>query len=117
MGFNDKPEGLRILRIFFAFVDFQSIFQWKYSGGIKWKLLHTKKPAFYEGMNIFINHHWVLLCTDWPLTVEYMAWTLGKGLVYIITLYTITSLVQTFLYEGGCYELSQSVYKQLFIWR
>ena len=33
-GFNDKPEGLRILRIFFAFVDFQSIFQWKYPGGI-----------------------------------------------------------------------------------
>ena len=26
-GFNDKPEGLRILRIYFAFVDFQSIFQ------------------------------------------------------------------------------------------
>ena len=26
-GINDKPEGLRILQIFFAFVDFQSIFQ------------------------------------------------------------------------------------------
>jgi len=44
-GFNDKPEGLRI---FFAFVDFQSIFHWKYPGGVKWKLLHTKKPAFYK---------------------------------------------------------------------
>ena len=51
-GINDKPEGLRILQIFFAFVDFQSIFQWKYPGGIKWKLLHTKKPAFYKGMHI-----------------------------------------------------------------
>jgi len=37
---------------FFAFLDFQSIFQWKYPGGIKWKLLHTKKPAFYKGMLI-----------------------------------------------------------------
>ena len=41
-GFND----LRILRIFFGFVDFQSIFQWKYPGGIKWRLLHTKKSSF-----------------------------------------------------------------------
>ena len=43
-------RGLANFADFFAFVDFQSIFQWKYPGGIIWKLLHTKKPAFYKGM-------------------------------------------------------------------
>ena len=52
-GFNDNSEGLRIF--FFAFVDFQSIFQWKYPCGIIWKLLHTKKPAFYKGMEICLR--------------------------------------------------------------
>ena len=48
-GFNGKASGF--CGFFFAFVDFQSIFQWKYPGGLKWKLLHIKKTAFYKGIS------------------------------------------------------------------
>ena len=54
----------RACGFFFAFVDFQSIFQWKYPGGIEWKLLHTKKLAFYEGICFFS----LKVVTLFPLT-------------------------------------------------
>ena len=43
-------------------------------------------------INIFKNHPRVLWYADWSLEVKYMACAISKGLAYIITLYTITSL-------------------------
>ena len=41
-----NPRACGFCGFFFTFVDYQSIFQWKYPGGIKWKCCIPKNQIF-----------------------------------------------------------------------
>ena len=49
--------------------------------------------------------------TDWPLVVKYMTCTISKGLAYIITLYTITSLENTNLMCIITFNITLQLYR------